>query len=115
MCGIAASFAYRTGEVDRAELERVSARLVNRGPDGEGFWLSEDRRVGLAHRRLSIIDLSSAGAQPMWNADRTHCIIFNGEIYNYAALRQRLVDDGCRFRSHSDTEVILALYARKGR
>ena len=76
--------------------------------------MSDDERVGLAHRRLSIIDLSEAGAQPMWNAERTLCITFNGEIYNYRSLRQQLVSDGCEFHSHTDTEVILALYARKG-
>lgn len=116
MCGIAATFAYRSDadRVDRAELNRVCDRLTHRGPDGSGLWIAEDGRVGLAHRRLSIIDLSEGGAQPMWNADRTLCITFNGEIYNYKSLRQRLVDRGYSFRSCSDTEVILALYAEKG-
>jgi asparagine synthase (glutamine-hydrolysing) len=88
--------------------------MLARGPDGAGLWLAEDRRVGLAHRRLSIIDLSAAGAQPMASADGRYRIVFNGEIYNYRALRDGLAARGYGFRSHSDTEVLLALYAEQG-
>jgi asparagine synthase (glutamine-hydrolysing) len=116
MCGIAAIFAYRFGaeRVDRDELAAIRDRMYSRGPDGEGEWLSKDGRVGLAHRRLSIIDLSPAGAQPMFNEDKSLAIIFNGEIYNYRELRADLEKSGRRFFSQSDTEVILKLYEDRG-
>ncbi len=116
MCGIAAIFAHSPDAppVDRDELIAIRDRMLQRGPDGEGIWISDDRRIGLAHRRLSIIDLSEAGAQPMWNAERTLCITYNGEIYNYELLRSSLVEKGFRFRSHCDSEVLLQLYAEKG-
>jgi asparagine synthase (glutamine-hydrolysing) len=96
MCGIAAIFAYGEGAppVDRDEVRRMRERMFSRGPDGDGEWFSEDTRLGLGHRRLSIIDLSPAGAQPMWNADRSLAIIFNGEIYNYRELRSQLSVNG---------------------
>jgi asparagine synthase (glutamine-hydrolysing) len=116
MCGIAAIFGYGADAppVDREELITIRDNMAQRGPDGVGEWISEDRRIGIAHRRLAIIDLSEAGAEPMWNAERTLCITFNGEIYNYRALRARLIDRGYQFVSHSDTEVLLHLYAEKG-
>src|SRR6266404_5169996 len=116
MCGIAAIFAYAEDAppVDRDELRIIRDHMAARGPDGVGEWFSDDGRVGLGHRRLSIIDLSEAGAQPMWNADRTLCTIFNGEIYNYRALRAQLLVKGYQFQSQSDTEVLLHLYADKG-
>jgi asparagine synthase (glutamine-hydrolysing) len=85
-----------------------------RGPDGAGEWYSADGRVALGHRRLAIIDLSERGAQPMHDAGSAHVITFNGEIYNYRALRAQLETKGYRFRSDSDTEVLLHLYAEKG-
>ncbi|MEY2565390.1 MAG: hypothetical protein QOH88_3583 [Verrucomicrobiota bacterium] len=88
--------------------------MINRGPDGAGLWISDDRRIGLANRRLAIVDLTDAGLQPMWNHDRTLCITFNGEIYNYPALRAQLINKGYEFQSHCDTEVLLHLYAEKG-
>src|SRR6266436_8644612 len=116
MCGIVATFAYGAGAppVDRAEVIRMREQMFARGPDGEGEWFSENGRVGLGHRRLSIIDLSPGGAQPMWNADRSLAIIFNGEIYNYRELRSQLSANGYQFRSHCDTEVLLALYETRG-
>src|SRR5262249_53553099 len=84
--------------------------MIKRGPDGAGLWISDDRRIGLAHRRLAIIDLSDAGAQPMATADGIVRIVFNGEIYNYGELRERLEAKGFEFRSKSDTEVLLYLY-----
>jgi asparagine synthase (glutamine-hydrolysing) len=116
MCGINAAFAYANSAppISRGELLAVRERMHTRGPDGAGDWISSDDRVGLAHRRLSIIDLSESGAQPMWNADRTLGIVFNGEIYNYAALRSELIELGHQFSSGSDTEVLLQLYARHG-
>lgn len=116
MCGFAAIHAYgpAAAAVDADELLRMRERMSARGPDGEGLWLSGDGRVGLAHRRLAIIDLSESGAQPMASADGRLQIIFNGEIYNYLALRDALSSRGYPFRSHSDTEVLLALYAERG-
>ncbi len=115
MCGIAAVFNYgEFNPVDRAEVIRMREQMFARGPDGEGEWFSEDGRIGLGHRRLTIIDLSPAGAQPMWNADRSLAITFNGEIYNYRELRSQLSANGYQFRSHCDTEVLLALYQTRG-
>ncbi|MEZ5855401.1 MAG: hypothetical protein R3D67_11935 [Hyphomicrobiaceae bacterium] len=88
--------------------------MARRGPDGKGEWVSPDARCGFGHRRLSIIDLSEGGAQPMANADGTLVVTFNGEIYNYRELRRSLEAKGYTFRSHSDTEVLLHLYADKG-
>ncbi len=88
--------------------------MLARGPDGAGLWIADQHRVGLAHRRLAIIDLSALGAQPMASEDGQFHIVFNGGIYNYPALRDELAGRGYRFRSHSDTEVLLALYATLG-
>jgi asparagine synthase (glutamine-hydrolysing) len=135
MCGIAAIFSYSPDAppVDRAELLAMRDHMTARGPDGAGLWISPDQRIGLAHRRLSIIDLSEAGAQPMFACgvrsaepgafsscnqepltDNGLGITFNGEIYNYQALRSSLQALGYKFRSNCDTEVLLHLYAEKG-
>lgn len=116
MCGIAAIFAYHSSApvVDSLELRRVRDRMLTRGPDGSGEWYSSDHRVGLAHRRLAIIDLSESGAQPMLAENGQLVISFNGEIYNYRELRQTLERKGRVFKSQSDTEVLLHLYAEKG-
>ena len=115
MCGIAAIFNYRTGEpVNRPEMGRVLAHMQRRGPDGSGEWYGLHDTVGLGHRRLSIIDLSDAGAQPMTSADGKVRVTFNGEIYNYRELRTELESKGRRFRSQSDTEVLLHLYELEG-
>jgi asparagine synthase (glutamine-hydrolysing) len=116
MCGIAAIFAYDSDapNVDREELFRIRDRMISRGPDGAGAWFSPDGRVALGHRRLAIIDLSGSGAQPMWNTEGTLCVTFNGEIYNYRELRPALEVKGYRFRSTSDTEVLLHLYSEYG-
>lgn len=92
----------------------MNAAQVHRGPDGSGHWASTDSRVRLAHRRLAILDLSEAGAQPMSDIDGRYVITFNGEIYNYLELRAELQGMGARFRSHSDTEVILEAYKAWG-
>ena len=116
MCGIAGIHAYLdvAPPVDRAELKRINDRMAARGPDGNGLWLSGDGRTGLAHQRLAIIDLSQAGAQPMHSACGRYTITFNGEIYNYRELREELATRGYAFRSGSDTEVLLQLYADCG-
>src|SRR5690348_6197629 len=111
MCGIAGILAYRNvaPAVDRAELIRMNDRMAPRGPDGHGLWIADGGRLGFAHRRLAIIDLSERGAQPMHSADGTLTITFNGEIYNYRALRAELEAKGYSFRTDSDTEVLLQL------
>ena len=116
MCGINGAFAYSDSAppVDRAELTRIRDAMAQRGPDGTGLWISDDGRVGLGHRRLAIIDLSDSGVQPMFSADGKLAIVFNGEIYNYRALRAGLEAKGRAFRSQSDTEVLLHLYAERG-
>lgn len=113
MCGIAGFISSDPARLIRAGLKNMTDRIAHRGPDGEGQWISPDGRTGLAHRRLSIIDLSEAGKQPMHYGDR-YTITFNGEIYNYVELRERCEKQGYRFQSHTDTEVIMALYDWKG-
>ena len=116
MCGIAGIYAYHyaANPVDRTELRRIRDHMAARGPDGVGEWYAQNERVGLGHRRLAIIDLSEQGAQPMTSADGKLVVTFNGEIYNYRQLRAELEARGHRFRSQSDTEVLLHLYAEKG-
>ncbi len=116
MCGIAGIFAHRDAApvVERAELRRIRDHMTARGPDGTGEWYAADGRLGLAHRRLAIIDLSERGAQPMASADGGLVVTFNGEIYNYRALRRELEARGQIFQSDSDTEVLLHLYAERG-
>lgn len=115
MCGIATVFSYGNSHaVKREELLRVRDHMAVRGPDGAGDWISADGRVGLAHRRLAIIDLSENGTQPMVSQNGNIVVTFNGEIYNYQKLRADLEKKGYRFRSTSDTEVLLHLYAEKG-
>lgn len=110
MCGIAGFL----GRGDRAALTAMTGALAHRGPDGEGFHVDTEARIFLGHRRLAIIDLEG-GVQPMWNEDRTVAIIFNGEIYNHAALRQELVACGHVFATdHSDTEVLVHGYEEWG-
>jgi asparagine synthase (glutamine-hydrolysing) len=113
MCGIGGKLYFDPGRpVEREILERMNAALAHRGPDDAGIYC--DGPMGLAHRRLSIIDLSPAGHQPMSNEDGTIWIVFNGEIYNFQDLRPDLVQRGHRFRSRTDTEVILHLYEERG-
>ncbi len=116
MCGIAGWFS-RAGRVEAGVLDAVRERMAHRGPDGAGTWVSQDRRVGLAHRRLSIVDPSEAAAQPMHaghSGNRTS-LVLNGEIYNHRALRAELERRGVSFRTdHSDTEVLLRGYLEWG-
>src|SRR5258708_17000500 len=116
MCGIGGILAYRNvaPAVDRAERTGMTDRMASRGPVGSGMWIAADGRIGFAHRRLAIIDLSERGAQPMASADGALTITFNGEIYNYRALRAELEAKGYAFRTESDTEVLLQLYVDRG-
>jgi asparagine synthase (glutamine-hydrolysing) len=115
MCGVNGILRTRADAppVSRDELRRTRDHMQARGPDGLGEWFSSDGDVALGHRRLAIIDLSDGGAQPMATADGRYRIVFNGEIYNYRELRAELAHTHA-FRTRSDTEVILALFARDG-
>jgi len=116
MCGINGILRLSDSApaIDRDELLRTRDAMAARGPDGAGTWTSSDGRIALASRRLAILDLSEAGAQPMASADGRFHVVINGEIYNFRELRRELEGEGVPFRSHSDTEVVLALYARQG-
>jgi asparagine synthase (glutamine-hydrolysing) len=115
MCGIAGIRHHRRPvAVDEAELLRLRDAQAHRGPDDAGAWFSPDRRMALGHRRLSIIDLSPTGHQPMGTPDGGLQIVFNGEIYNFRALRSELESQGFAFGSRSDTEVILHGYRAWG-
>lgn len=109
MCGIAGKIKFNQGTVSEKEIEKMTDAIAHRGPDDEGLYLSPDKKVGLGHRRLSIIDLSPRGHQPMNYLNR-YWIVFNGEIYNFQKERELLKKKGYKFRSQTDTEVILALY-----
>src|SRR5580698_3533742 len=109
MCGIAGILSPDPVNVSRERLQKMTDAIAHRGPDGEGAWISASGLIGLGHRRLSIIDLSPAAAQPMHYRDR-YTIIHNGEIYNYREIRDLLQSKHYTFSSRSDTEVILAAY-----
>src|SRR4051812_23536382 len=109
MCAIV-GIASRTPVEERAWVRAGRDAMAHRGPDDAGEWWSEDGRIGFGHRRLSIIDLTPQGHQPMHDAARDLCVVFNGEIYNFLELRAELSSKGHTFRSRSDTEVILAAY-----
>lgn len=113
MCGISGIY-YSSQPAELSQLKKMTDAIVHRGPDGDGHWLSSDKNVGLGHRRLSIIDLSERGSQPMQYAQGRYTITFNGEIYNYVEIKERLLQKGYQFHSDSDTEVLMALYAEKG-
>ena len=120
MCGLTAIFNYDhdATPVNETELLKMREAMIARGPDGAGSWISPDRRVGMAHRRLAIIDIGSSGAQPMSLCDDAGNMLlqisYNGEIYNFRELRAELASQGCVFKTNSDTEVLLHLYSRYG-
>jgi asparagine synthase (glutamine-hydrolysing) len=115
MCGVGGEFSYgEHGPVCREKMSAMAERMRRRGPDGGGMWIGAEGRVALIHRRLAILDLSPAGAQPMSSADGTLHITYNGEIYNFPTLRRSLESLGHSFRSRSDTEVLLAAYRQHG-
>lgn len=115
MCGICGIVAFDAGiACDEAVVTRMRDELTHRGPDDAGVYVSPDRAVALGHRRLSIVDLSAAGHQPMANEDGTVWIAYNGEVYNHGELRAELEAKGHRFRSRTDTEAILHLYEELG-
>ena len=116
MCGIAGTFAYHPDAppATREELLYMDAAMATRGPDGNSQWIDPTGRIGFAHRRLAILDLSDQGAQPMHSSNGHQTIVFNGEIYNYKQLKADLEARGHAFRSTCDTEVLLALWHAHG-
>src|SRR5271163_4756575 len=113
MCGIAGILEFgRDKRASAAALREMCRVITHRGPDDEGFYT--DGAVGIGMRRLSIVDVAG-GHQPISNEDGTMWIVFNGEIYNHSALRERLIAAGHRFRTHCDTETIVHLYEEYGR
>lgn len=118
MCGVAGALVFNESAFSLNEdfLTRMNNTMIHRGPDGDGVWINEDKKIGLAHRRLSIIDISNNAAQPMSTIDGRYHISFNGEIYNHMAIRQELIQLGdTKWKTdHSDTEVILHAFAHWG-
>lgn len=113
MCGIAGQVSF-TAPPPKRHVSDLTDRMAHRGPDDHGIWSSPDGACVFGHARLSIIDLSPSGHQPMLDPETGNSIVFNGEIYNFQSLRHACESQGDRFRSHTDTEVILALYRRHG-
>lgn len=110
MCGIAGFLGIR----EEGLIEKMLRVMRYRGPDASNHWIDQDLPVAIGHNRLSILDLSDFGKQPMWDESKRFCITYNGEIYNYRKLRNELEAKGYRFRSGSDTEVLLNLFSEKG-
>ena len=114
MCGIAGFLGATTSATPLDTVRAMTASIAHRGPDADGHWTDDEARVALGHRRLSIVDLSPAGAQPMRSASGRYVMVFNGEVYNHRRLRPELEATGYPFRGTSDTEVILAAIERWG-
>lgn len=117
MCGIAGFVEPARGRgVEECELiaRSMASSLAHRGPDDEGTWVDAEAGVALGHRRLAILDLSQEGHQPMQSQDGRYVLVYNGEIYNFQALRRELEQKGHVFRGHSDTEVMLAAFCQWG-
>jgi len=108
MCGICGQFRFDGNEVSSKSLDNMMIKLARRGPDSSGQWISQN--IGFGHQRLSIIDLSNYGSQPMIDEKLNLTLVFNGTIYNYKSLRSQLSNKGYKFFSHSDTEVIIKAY-----
>src|SRR5262249_5628551 len=111
MCGIA-GYVRPAGLLDAAVLQRMVSAVRHRGPEGDGVWADPATGVALGHARLTILDLTGAAHQPMVSADGSTVLTFNGEIYNYRALRDELVAAGASFESTGDTAVLLELCRR---
>src|SRR5258706_10130816 len=113
MCGIAGYISPDNTITERL-LKQASLLMQHRGPDAGGFYFSPSHKVGLAHRRLSVIDLSESANQPMFSKDERYCIIYNGEIYNFKELKELLNDKGASLKTKSDTEIVIELFAQRG-
>ena len=109
MCGILGISGGRTDSVKKA-----NSLLGHRGPNDQGIFIDKSAKIGLGHNRLSIIDISPLGHQPMLSMDGKVVVVFNGEIYNFRELRKNLEENGCKFNGNSDTEVLLNLYLLEG-
>src|SRR3954467_8389344 len=114
MCGICGELTFDGAAVSARTIVAMRDRLEHRGPDDQGVFVSDDGGAGLGFRRLAIIDVSPLGNQPMANEDGSVRVAFNGEIYNFKALRSRLIANGHQFRSGTDTEVLVHLYEDAG-
>ena len=110
MCGIVGTLGGNTELVESA-----SAVIKHRGPDDSGVFVDKSLNIGLGHQRLSILDITNLGHQPMFSSDRKAIIVFNGEIYNFRELRSQLEEKNYTFQGHSDTEVLLNLYLAEGK
>lgn len=108
MCGIAGIINKKSMEVNKEDIQIMNTVMAHRGPDAEGIYI--DGNIGLGHRRLSIVDLSASGNQPMFSHDKKYVLVFNGEIYNYIELKEQLMQQGAYFTTETDTEVILEAY-----
>lgn len=114
MCGIAGIIKFNGSTILTNEIDELTDSLVHRGPDGRGTWFNQNKNIALGHRRLSILDLSIAGQQPMVSQNERFVIALNGEIYNFIEIKQTLLDKGYIFKSETDTEVILTAYQEWG-
>ena len=112
MCGIAGILRFDRGPVAHSQIKAMTDSIAHRGPDGEGEYI--DQYIGLGHRRLAILDLSSAGHQPMQTQNGRYTITYNGEVYNFNELRVELESLGYTFHSNTDTEVVLNAYVEWG-
>jgi asparagine synthase (glutamine-hydrolysing) len=112
MCGIVGIFSYHGNDQDRGQIKKMTDTISHRGPDADGYF--SDDKINLGHRRLSIIDLSTSANQPMISENGRYVIVFNGEVYNFPELKRELEADGVVFKTESDTEVILELFAKIG-
>jgi asparagine synthase (glutamine-hydrolysing) len=112
MCGIVGQLNFDNSPISPVILKKMTDVISHRGPDGEGHWI--EGNIGFGHRRLSIIDLSPAGHQPMMSSDHRYVLSYNGEIYNFRELRTELESKGYWFRSQTDSEVVLSALAEWG-
>ena len=112
MCGLSGIFS--ASKIELATIEKFNRSLAHRGPDGEGYALFENNTLALAHRRLSILDLSEGGKQPKFSHNNRYCITYNGEVFNFIEIRKELEADGIKFSTDSDTEIILEAYQKWG-
>ena len=110
MCGFVGFLNPKHSINFEETLKEMSNMIVHRGPDSSGQWCDEEYGFGVAHQRLSILDLSNLGSQPMLSHSRRYVMAFNGEIYNFQSLRSKLMSQGCKFKTNSDTEVLLMSY-----
>ena len=114
MCGIAGIIKFNGSSISTNEIDELTDSLAHRGPDGRGTWFNQNKNIALGHRRLSILDLSDAGHQPMISKDGFLTLVLNGEIFNFIEIKNELKDKGHTFISHTDTEVVLTAYKQWG-